>query len=79
MPSISIPKLSDETIYLLQTQAKIHGVSVEEEVRQIIVRDVSSPEALGDMAVKLFGPAYIEDNHDFKLPERKTYDPIEFK
>jgi len=79
MPSISIPKLTDETIHLLQTQAKNHGVSVEEEVRQIIIRDVSSPESLGDMAVKLFSPAYSEDDHEFKLPERKTYEPIEIK
>ena len=77
MPSISVRKLKEETLQLLRTQAMSHGVSMEEEVRQIIVRGVSPPEPLGDLAVKLFSPAYEDDL--FELPQRAIHESVEFK
>ena len=79
MPSISVRKLKEETIQLLRIQAVNHGVSMEEEVRQIIVRSVSIPEPLGSLAVKLFSPAYKEDAPELPLPGRTIHEPIEFK
>ena len=77
MASISVRKLKEQTVELLRTQAMIHGVSMEEQVRQIIIRGVSTPEPLGTLAVKMFSPAYNEDS--FELPERSVYEPIELK
>ena len=77
MPGISVRKLKEETIQLLRTQAISHGISMEEEVRQIIIRGVSTPEPLGTLAVKMFSPAYGDDS--FELPERSVHEPIEFK
>ena len=78
MPGISVRKLKEETIQQLRIQAKSHGVSMEEEVRQIIARGVSSPEPLGTLAVKLFASAYDMDN-ELEIQQRNTYAPIEFK
>ena len=76
MPSLSVGKIDDDTMRLLQMQAAKHGASVEEEVRQIIKRAVSTPESLGDLAVKLFSPAY--GNEELTLPERETHEPLSF-
>ena len=77
MPSISVRKLKEETLQLLRIQAMNHGVSMEEEVRQIIIRGVTPPEALGDLAIKLFSPGYNDD--EFKIPHREPHEPMEFK
>lgn len=77
MPSISVRKLSEETIQLLRIQAVKHGVSMEEEVRQMIIRGVSVSEPLGDYAVKLFSSDSIEEN--FEVPIREIHQPVEFK
>ena len=78
MSAISVRRLNEETIQLLRMQAINHGVSMEEEVRQIITRGVSTPEPLGTLAVKLFAPAYNMQD-EFEIPQRNTYKPIEFK
>jgi len=77
MPSISVRKLKEETLQLLRIQAINHGVSMEEEVRQIIVRSVTPPEPLGDLAIKLFSSAYEDD--ELELPLRNPHQPMEFK
>lgn len=74
MPSLSVRKLDDETILNLRIQAARHGVSMEEEVRQIIKQAVSRPEKLGDFALSLFSETY--DNKDFTLPQRETSPPL---
>ena len=76
MTSLSVRKLDDDTLRRLRVRAAHHGVSMEEEVRQIIKQAVSTPERLGDMAVRLFAPAY--GGPEFELPERETTDPMEF-
>ena len=76
MASLSVRKLDDDTLTRLRVRAAQHGVSMEEEVRQIIKRAVSTPERLGDFAVRIFAPAYGDT--ELELPERNITDPIEF-
>lgn len=77
MGSMSIRKLDDETIFRLREKAARDGVSMEEEVRQILKRAVSGPENLGDLAVRLFSPTY--GGEELQLPEREIHPPLEFK
>ena len=76
MPSLSVRKIDDETLRLLRIRAAKHGASMEEEVRQILKRAVSTPDSLGDLAVKLFSPAYGSD--ELILPEREIHKPLSF-
>jgi|TARA_B110000971_G_C19571901_1_gene303455 plasmid stability protein len=76
MPSLSVRKIDEETMQRLRIQAAKHGASMEEEVRRIIKRAVSTPESIGDLAVRLFSPAYIGD--ELTLPERETHKPVSF-
>ncbi len=74
MASLSIRKLDDETYDRLRGRAMRHGVSMEEEVRQILKRAVSPPERLGDLFVKVFGPAR---GVDLDLPAREPHEPVD--
>ena len=76
MPSLSVRKVDEKTMRQLRMQAAKHGVSMEEEVRQIIKRSVSTPEDLGDLAVRLFCSAY--SGEELNLPEREIHDPLSF-
>ena len=76
MPSISVRKIDENTIKQLRSRASKHGVSMEEEVRQILKRAVATPENLGDLAIGLFSPAYGGD--PIILPERDRDSPPEF-
>ncbi len=77
MASISVRKLDDDTLSRLRVRAAKHGVSMEEEARCIIRRAVTAPEALGDLAVRLFASSY--DGNDFELPEREHTDTLRLK
>jgi len=48
---MSVRKLDEETLNRLRDRAARHGVSMEEEVRQILKRAVAAPERLGDLAM----------------------------
>ncbi|MCY4426199.1 MAG: hypothetical protein OXC05_04110 [Halieaceae bacterium] len=76
MASLSVRKLDGDTLKQLRIRAARHGVSMEEEVRQIIKLAVSTPERLGDLAVRLFAPAY--GGAELELPKRKITEPVEF-
>lgn len=80
MASLSIRKMDEETVARLRVQAARHGVSMEEEVRQIIRQAVQPEKKLGDLAVDLFGPAWNEDSEgeDFQLPARESSEAMEF-
>jgi plasmid stability protein len=47
MAILSIRKLDDETCEQLRARAARHGLSMEEEVRQILKRAVAPPERWG--------------------------------
>lgn len=74
MASLSIRKLDDEIYERLQAQAARHGVSMEEEVRQILTRAVSPPERLGDLFLKIFGP---DRGADLEIPPREPHEPMD--
>ena len=76
MARLSVRNLDDDTLSRLRVRAAQHGVSMEEEVRQIIKLAVSTPERLGDLAVRLFAPAY--GGLELELPDRKITAPMEF-
>lgn len=73
MASLSIRKLDDEIYERLRAQAARRGVSMEEEVRQILTRAVSPPERLGDLFLKIFGP---DRGADLELPSREPHEPM---
>ena len=77
MASLSVRKIDDETVAQLRVRAARHGVSMEEEVRRIIKQAVATPEHLGDLAVRLFSPAY--GGAKLELPKREDHDPMGFK
>ena len=76
LASLSIRKLDDETYDRLRGRAARHGVSMEEEVRQILKRAVSPPDRLGDLFVKVFGPA---KGMDLDLPAREPHEPMDLE
>ena len=47
MPSLSIRKIDQEVYDRLRVRAAENGVSMEEEVRQLITRSVSAPKKAG--------------------------------
>lgn len=77
MASLTVRKLDDETVAHLRMRAARHGVSMEEEVRRILRRAVATPDRLGDLAVRLFHPAWGEPELD--LRQRETSEPIDFE
>ena len=76
MTNLSVRKLDEETLKLLRIRAAHHGVSMEEEVRQIISRAVSIPERLGDMAVDFFGK---KNGVELELPCRDPHQPADLQ
>lgn len=72
MPSLSVRKIDDDLYERLRIRAAQNGVSMEEEVRQILRRAVAAPERLGDLAIECFGPAGIE----LELPPRESHNPM---
>jgi len=77
MTTLHIDGLDEKTLARLHSRAVQHGVSMDEEIRRILKQAVDSPERLGDLAVRLFRPAYGED--ELELPERQISDPLEFE
>jgi len=76
VPSLSIRRLDDETYDRLRDRATRKGVSMEEEVRQILKREVSPPGRLGDLFLKIFGPAR---GADLEIPRREPHEPIDLE
>ena len=75
MASLSIHQLDDVTYGRLRDRAARNGVSIEEEACQILRRAVLPPDRLGDLFLKVFGPAH---GTELDLPERESHDfPVE--
>jgi len=74
MANLSVRKIDDRIYEQLRVRAAKHGVSMEEEVRQIIKRAVSAPERLGDLALNVFGP---DHGVDLEIPSRPPHDPLD--
>ncbi len=76
MANISIRKIDDDVYERLRVRAAGHGLSMEEEVRQILKNTVNAPARLGDLAIECFGE---HNGVDIKLSEHPSHNPIEFK
>lgn len=74
MANLSVRKIDDRIYEQLRVRAAKHGVSMEEEVRQILKRAVSAPERLGDLALDVFGP---DHGVDLEIPSRPPHDPLD--
>jgi len=76
MANLSVRKLDDGVYKQLRVRAAKHGVSLEEEVRQIIAQAVSAPEKISAVFRKYFG---YENGIDVEVEEhREPHDPMEF-
>jgi len=73
MASLSVRRIDDDVYRRLKIRAAEHGVSMEEEVRQILARAVAAPERLGDLALTLFGAGH---GVEFELPVREPHEPM---
>ena len=71
MLNLSVRDIDDGVYERLRIRADRHGISVEEEVREILQRAVSTPERLGDLARRCFGPEGVE----LELPPREPHEP----
>ena len=75
MASLSVRKIDDDVYERLRIRAATHGVSMEEEVRQILKRSVEAPGRLGDLALEYFGQA---NGIELDSPARKPHEPMDF-
>jgi antitoxin FitA len=74
MANLSIRKLDDEVFSKLRMIASQHGVSMEEEVRQILTKTVLQQVKLGDLALQLFGN---EQGIELELPKHFAHKPMD--
>ena len=72
MASLSVRNIDDDIYERLKIRASENGLSMEEEVRQILRRAVMAPERLGDLALDCFG----DDGVELELPYREPHDPM---
>lgn len=63
------------TFKQLQMRAARHGVSMEEELKQIIYQAVSTPESVTSVFRKYFGE---KNGVDLVLTRRKPHEPMDF-
>jgi len=75
LANLSVRKIDDDVYERLRIRAANHGVSMEEEVRQILKRTVEAPERLGDLALEYFGQA---NGIELDIPARKAHEPMNF-
>lgn len=76
MASLSVRRIDDDVYKRLRIRAAEHGVSMEEEVRQILSRAVAAPEHLGDLALKLFGESH---GATIELPDHEAHEPMKLE
>jgi plasmid stability protein len=76
MATLNVRKLDKNAYEQLRLRAARHGVSMEEEARQIIYQAVSSPEKISSVFQKYFG---IQHGIDLTIPnKRKPHEPMDF-
>ena len=75
MASLSIRQLDKRAYELLRVRAAKHGLSMEEEVRQIIYHAVSAPDQISRIFQKYFGH---DNGIDLEISDRKPHEPLDF-
>ena len=74
--NLSVRKLDPQIYENLRMRAVKHGISMEEEVRQIICQAVGAPDKLSDVFLHYFGS---ENGIDLDLlSQRKPHNPMDF-
>ncbi len=77
MANLSVRKLDDHIYEKLRLRAASHGVSMEEEARQILSLVISVPEHMTDVFQKHFGQ---KNGVDLKLPHKRVpHNPMDFE
>lgn len=77
MASLSVRKIDEKIYVLLRKRATQHGVSMEEEVRQIISHAVETPESIPNVFNKYFG---VKNGVNLNIDDhRQPHDPMDFK
>jgi plasmid stability protein len=76
MASLSVRRINKAVYERLRVRAALHGVSMEEEIRQILVQAVTVPTRISEVFKKHFGP---ENGVDLTIAERKPHHPLEFE
>lgn len=76
MANLSIRKLDPLIYKALCMRAAKHGVSMEEEVRQIICQTVTAPDSIGEVFCKYFGDQNGVDLESVML--HKPHEPMDF-
>jgi len=74
MANLSIRKLDESVFSRLRMLAETHGVSMEEEVRQILKQAVTPHVKLADMALQLFGETH---GIELELPDYAAHEPMD--
>lgn len=75
MANLSVRKLDPYAYEQLRIRAAKHGVSMEEEARQIIYQAVSAPESISSVFKKYFG---YENGINLEISDRKPHEPMDF-
>ena len=75
LANLSVRKIDDDLYERLRVRAAKHGVSMEEEVRQILKRTVKAPERLGDLALNYFGQT---NGVELEIPSHAPHEPLDF-
>lgn len=75
MASLSVRKLDGDVYERLRLRAEQEGVSMEEEVRRILTRAVTTPMKLGQFALECFGP---DGGVKLEIPPREPHEPLDF-
>jgi plasmid stability protein len=76
MATLNVRKLDEKAYALLRIRAAKHGVSMEEEARQIIYLAVSAPEKISDVFKKYFGNKNGVELD--LLNQHKPHNPMDF-
>ncbi len=77
MASLSVGKLDDNVYEMLRIRAAEHGISMEEEARQIISQTVTAPKKISAIFQKYFGP---QNGIELDIPNQRTpHEPLDFK
>lgn len=74
MASLSVRKLDDAVYEKLRVRAAQHGVSMEEEVRQILGQVVQTPLKVSEVFTKYFG---LNNAVDLQLDQHLPHDPLD--
>lgn len=75
MANLSIRNLDENVYTQLRLLAAEHGISMEEEVRQIISHAIATPEKITTVFRKYFG---LKNGLNLETPLKKPHEPMDF-